>query len=55
MRKVVWNKLAKRDYFANIDFLLSKWTEKEAQKFVDEVAELKKFLRKGMLFFKKLM
>ena len=37
MRTVQWNKLAVRDYYDNIDYLLREWSEKEAQEFIDEV------------------
>ena len=39
MRTVYWNKLAVSDYFANIDYLLREWSEKEAQRFIDEVED----------------
>jgi len=39
MRKVIWNKIARLDYYENIDYLLRKWSEKEAQEFIDEVYE----------------
>lgn len=41
MRKISWNPLAKIDYYENIDFLLEKWSEKEAQQFIDEVNHIK--------------
>ena len=51
MRKIHWNNKAKLDYFKNIDFLLEKWSEKEAQKFIDEVFDVEFILRKGNVDF----
>jgi len=31
MRTIRWNKIARLDYYDNIDYLLRKWSEKEAQ------------------------
>ncbi len=36
MRKIIWNKLAREDYFHIIDYLLSHWSQNEVQNFVDE-------------------
>ena len=47
MRKVHWNKLAKLEYFENIDYLLQNWHEKEAQDFIDEVFEIEYILIQG--------
>jgi len=47
MRIIHWNKLAKLDYFENINYLLEKWSEKEAQDFVDEVFEIEYLLIQG--------
>ncbi len=47
MRQIKWNKLARDDYFDNIDFLLKNWSEIEAQNFIDEVDEVIFILRKG--------
>lgn len=51
MRAVRWNKLARQDYFENIDFLLQNWSEKEAQKFIDEVFEIERMLANGNVEF----
>lgn len=51
MRSLIWNKLAKVDYFENIDYLLREWSEKEAQEFIDEVQEIENILRKGVVEF----
>ena len=53
MRKVLWNNQAKLDYFENIDFLLQKWSEKEAQKFIDHVQEIEFLLKQGNIDFQK--
>jgi len=51
MRVVRWNKLARQDYFENIDYLLLNWSEKEAQKFIDEVFEIERMLANGNIEF----
>lgn len=51
MRQVKWNKLAKDDYFDNIEYLLKKWSEIEAQNFIDEVDEIIFILRQGKVDF----
>jgi hypothetical protein len=51
MRKVYWNKMAKQDYFDNIDYLLKDWSEKKAQEFIDEVYEIEFILKKGNIDF----
>lgn len=38
MRTVRWNKLARLDYYENINYLLKNWSEKEARNFIDEVS-----------------
>jgi plasmid stabilization system protein ParE len=47
MRRIKWNPLAKEDYYENIDYLLTNWSEKEAQRFIDEVEEILFILRQG--------
>lgn len=51
MRRILWNKKAKADYFENIDYLLRNWSEKEAQNFIDEVATIEFILSKGNVDF----
>ncbi len=51
MRRVVWNSLAKSDYFENIDFLLNRWSERVAQDFVDEVRNVEYLLAQGNVDF----
>lgn len=51
MRKIRWNRQAVSDYYDNIDYLLEKWTEKEAQGFIDEVYEIELLLSQGNIDF----
>lgn len=49
MRQVKWNRLASEDYYENIDYLLKKWTEREAQDFIDEVDKIIFILSQGKI------
>ena len=51
MREVHWNKLARSDYFQNIDYLLREWSEKDAQEFIDEVDDIEFILKQGKVDF----
>ncbi|WP_088656214.1 type II toxin-antitoxin system RelE/ParE family toxin [Geofilum rhodophaeum] len=51
MRTVHWNKIARLDYFDNIDYLLRDWSEKEAQEFIDAVDETEFILIQGNVEF----
>ncbi|HRX11286.1 MAG TPA: hypothetical protein P5210_06550 [Draconibacterium sp.] len=51
MRRIIWNKVAKSDYFENINYLLKNWSEKEVQKFIDEVRHIEFVLKKGNVDF----
>jgi hypothetical protein len=51
MRIIRWNKLAKLDYFENIDYLILNWSEKEAQNFINKVFEIESVLEKGIIDF----
>lgn len=51
MRNILWNNRAKLDYFENIDYLLDNWSEKEAQKFIDDVNHLEFLLKQGNVDF----
>lgn len=51
MRKVLWNQLAMNDYFDNLDYLLKRWSEREAQEFIDEVDEIIFILEQGNVEF----
>ena len=47
MRKIIWNKLAREDYFHIIDYLLSHWSQNEVQNFVDETNRILDILDQG--------
>ena len=51
MRKIIWNPLARQDYLDNLDFLLMRWSVKEAQAFIDRVAQIELLLAKGTVEF----
>lgn len=51
MRKIVWNYKARLDFYDNIDYLLENWSEKEAQKFIDEVIQVEYILSRGNVDF----
>lgn len=51
MRTVRWNKLARRDYYENISYLLQNWSDKDAQNFIDKVFEIEAILAKGNVEF----
>jgi hypothetical protein len=51
MRTVLWNKIARHDYFENIEFLLQNWSEKEVKNFIDKVFEIESILAKGNVEF----
>ena len=52
MREVHWNTLARLDYYQNIEFLLAKFSEKEAQEFIDEVDDIEYILKQGNVEFR---
>lgn len=45
-RKIIWSDEAVSDYSSNIDYLLDKWSLKEAQEFVDNAAQVINILEK---------
>ncbi len=51
MREVHWNKLARFDYYQNIDYLLREWSEKDAQEFINEVDDIEFILKQGKVEF----
>ncbi len=51
MRTVHWNKIARLDYYDNIDYLLRDWSEREAQEFIDAVDETEFILKQGNVEF----
>jgi plasmid stabilization system protein ParE len=52
MRKIIWSPEAKADFENNIDYLLQEWTDKEAQRFIDDVFEVLYMLQKSNVEFK---
>jgi len=52
MREILWSQEARNDFEKNIDYLLQKWTENEAQKFIDDVYDVLYFLQKSNVEFK---
>ena len=53
MRQVVWNKLARLDFYEIVDYLLQNWSEKEAQNFINKVHEIETLLAKGIVEFQR--
>ena len=51
MRIIKWNSQAKLDYYQNIDYLLERWSEVEAQKFIKQVSEIEFILRQGDIYY----
>ncbi|HKL72531.1 MAG TPA: type II toxin-antitoxin system RelE/ParE family toxin [Marinilabiliaceae bacterium] len=52
MRTIIWTDLALSDYHENIDYLLQRWSEKEALSFVKDVEIILFDLKKGNIEFK---
>lgn len=52
MRKIKWSQTAQDDYWDNIEFLLYRWTEKEATHFIEEVERVLSVLKQGEVTFK---
>ncbi len=52
MNSIIWNKLAKIDYYQNIDYLLENWSEKVAQNFIDDVNHVIMLLKRGDIRFR---
>jgi len=52
MKTIIWNDIAIRDYHENIDYLLSKWFEKEAVTFINDVESVIFGLKQGNIEFK---
>ena len=50
--KISWSKLAKIDYWNNIEYLESEWTLNEVYNFMDKVDELIDLLAKNNVSFK---
>ena len=52
MREVLWNTLARSDYYQNIDYLLGKFSDNQAQEFIDEVDDIEYILKQGKVEFR---
>lgn len=52
MKTITWNNLAVQDYHENIDYLLSRWSDKEAIAFINDVESLLFDLMQGIVEFK---
>ena len=53
MRNVIWSEESEDDYNENIDYLLRKWTDKEAQRFIDNVNKIESQLKEDNVEFVK--
>ena len=51
--KIEWTWASKDDYWKNIEYLESRWSEKEVLNFINEVNYSIDLLKKGNLIFKK--
>ena len=51
--KIEWTLTSKDDYWKNIEYLESRWSEKEVLNFINEVDYSIELLKKGNLIFKK--
>jgi hypothetical protein len=49
--EIKWTSLSKNDYWQNIEYLESYWTEKETQNFIDKVDFSLDLLSKGNISF----
>jgi plasmid stabilization system protein ParE len=52
MATIYWSVLAKEDYWNNIDYLLSEWTQEEALNFITKVDEYLNIIAKKPKTFK---
>lgn len=52
MKTIHWSQTAQNDYWGNIDFLLTKWTESEVADFIKEVERVLDILKQGKVTFK---
>jgi hypothetical protein len=49
MRKEIWTETASFEYEQNIDYLLKRWTEKEALRFIEKVESILYDLKKEII------
>lgn len=54
MRKVIWSPKAVKDYSIIIEYLLTVWTIKEVQRFIDKVMSVLTTLENGDIEFRKI-
>jgi plasmid stabilization system protein ParE len=52
MRVIIWSPKAQKDYAKIIDYLLTEWTLKEVQKFIEQIEDIISILEKGNIDFK---
>ena len=53
MANILWSDIAKEDYWSNIDYLLDKWTEKEAAAFIELVDNTLRLIGQNPVMFAK--
>jgi len=53
MRIVKWSGIASSDFSSILGFIYMKWSEKEAQRFIDEIYRLIHILENGNVEFRK--
>jgi|LakMenE01Jun11ns_1017448.scaffolds.fasta_scaffold9959321_13 hypothetical protein len=51
MLPITWSENARFDYWQNIDYLESEWSEREVESFFNKVNEVLNQLQEAMLFF----
>ena len=51
MKNVTWSEQAEVDFANNIDYLIEKWTVKDAEEFADKVAEVVDYVSKEYVQF----
>ena len=52
MVQIIWTKIAKNDYWRNIEYLQSEWTLQDVYSFMDKTDDLLVLLTKQNLIFK---
>lgn len=53
MRKIIWPEESEEDQIENIDYILDRWTEKEAQNFIKKVEKVESQIKEGNVEFLK--
>ena len=49
MKKEIWTETASFEYEQNIDYVLKRWTEKEALRFIDKVESILYDIKRGIV------